>query len=622
MKKICFQMLICIFLVSCGGKGQEEEPYISNDYINVSPNVELLGDGQTVDLKISSNCSWTITKDAQWLTVSPMSGNGSLDVSISAGKNTSSETRSAVLVVKGGKAIERKVTVTQLKESSVEPEPDVVNENTMEDLYFHLRGAIGRRYMEAQELSSDEFTAICYNTSFYDEGVYARPSLHDYNPDDSTISWISNLIDGIDKANNIIGNTTNEDYIAMARAMRALFTFMLMDSWGDAPILAPSASDQIVAEVRQPRASVARWIESELKAIINSLPLESTGKYYGKPNRYMALALLAKLYINWPVYTCVSPESFEAAYATNEKINDCVSVCDEIIKSRRFELGPDAYRFKFSPDNTERVENGTIKDFIYAMPYHTTESPGMQYGRAFTNREYNLYYGERLSNSSGGYMVVTPEAAKNFKLEGDERNLCIIGLGDGTVYIYDKSTLLPTDQIYKDNKGNNLVFTKDIQLKTKDNTINVGDNYTTGCRSVKWFVWNGDYSNGRNQSNDVPIFRYADILLMKAEAITRGVSITNGQTAMSIFNEIRSYVKAPLIDHQPTLEEIYEERGREFFAENWRRNDMIRFGHFEDEFFPHYKDFPSANFDKTRRVFPIPQELLSKYPNWRQNNGY
>ena len=30
---------------------------------------------------------------------------------------------------------------------------------------------------------------------------------------------------------------------------------------------------------------------------------------------------------------------------------------------------------------------------------------------------------------------------------------------------------------------------------------------------------------------------------------------------------------------------------------------MIRFGHFEDEYFPHYHDFPTANFDKTRRIF-------------------
>lgn len=83
----------------------------------------------------------------------------------------------------------------------------------------------------------------------------------------------------------------------------------------------------------------------------------------------------------------------------------------------------------------------------------------------------------------------------------------------------------------------------------------------------------------------MPIFRYADILLTKAEALLRGgVSTVRPQdTAVSLFNEIRRYVHADEVTNV-TLDELYDERGREFFDENWRRNDMIRFGHFEDEF--------------------------------------
>jgi hypothetical protein len=116
----------------------------------------------------------------------------------------------------------------------------------------------------------------------------------------------------------------------------------------------------------------------------------------------------------------------------------------------------------------------------------------------------------------------------------------------------------------------------------------------------------------------VPIFRYADILMMKAEALTR-----QGQAgAKDLFNQIRAYAGAPQINGDPTLQDIYEERGREFFDENWRRNDMIRFGHFEDEFFPHYKKYDFANFDKRHRIFPIEQEMLDLNPGWEQNPGY
>jgi hypothetical protein len=127
-----------------------------------------------------------------------------------------------------------------------------------------------------------------------------------------------------------------------------------------------------------------------------------------------------------------------------------------------------------------------------------------------------------------------------------------------------------------------------------------------------------DYNNGRNQSNDVPIFRYADVLLMKAEALAR----TGQSGAKDLFNQIRAYAGAPQITAEPTLAEIYDERGREFFDENWRRNDMIRFGHFEDEFFPHYKKYDFANFDKRHRIFPVEQEMLDLNPGWEQNPGY
>ena len=108
------------------------------------------------------------------------------------------------------------------------------------------------------------------------------------------------------------------------------------------------------------------------------------------------------------------------------------------------------------------------------------------------------------------------------------------------------------DEIAVDKNGDPIVLTKEITLvKEGDIELGVGDDingYSQGYRSVKFFVIDDDFKNGRNQSNDLPIFRYADILLTKAEAIVRGGSATNGDTATSLFNQIRSYVTAPIID--------------------------------------------------------------------------
>ena len=202
---------------------------------------------------------------------------------------------------------------------------------------------------------------------------------------------------------------------------------------------------------------------------------------------------------------------------------------------------------------------------------------------------------------------MTPEFASLFDdpgIAGDRAKSIL----RGPVFVYNPKTYEPTSEPALNFKGEQIVLTKNITLDTpNDPQLGVGDDlegYNQGYRSVKFFVIDDDYKNGRDQSNDLPIFRYADILLTKAEALLRGgISTERPQdTPVSLFNEIRRYVHANEVT-SVDLKELYDERGREFFDENWRRNDMIRFGHFEDEYFPHYKTFPTANFDKTRRIF-------------------
>jgi hypothetical protein len=509
-------------------------------------------------------------------------------------------------------------TVDPSENSGVDPM--IVVEAKMADVYFHLAGTFGRRYMEAQCLASDEFTGLAFDGGYYDGGTYAHQALHCSSATDASLDWYSDLTAGITKANTILeelGDGASDQMKAPARAMRAYFTWILMDSFGDTPILESVPAEGVVV-ARSPRKEVAEWIEKELLDIIPSLTEDVTENTYGKPTKWMAEALLAKLYINWPVYTAESVDLYDAATAANPKLDACIEACDEIINSGKFNLGSVDYLHKFSYDNDWKIE-----DFIYVMPYDAINRAGFQYARPRTFKQLkgmvpNVYGStDAFTQSFGGNMVVTPEFVKLFSLEGDIRNLSILR---GDVYIRDPKTLRPTSEpfMYKDKQVH---FTDDITLAKQDNTIDVGNDDNAiqqGAHSIKWFITPGDYNNGRNQSNDLPLFRYADILLMKAEALTR-----IGQPgAKDLFNQIRTYAGAPTIAAEPTLNDIYEERGREFFDENWRRNDMIRFGHFEDEFFPHYKNFPDANFDKRHRIFPVEQEMLDLNPGWEQNPGY
>lgn len=110
--------IVTLLLMACGGgDGSGEEPFVSKDYINVAPNLQLLGDGQETELKITANCSWKISNPASWLTVTPSSGTNNETVRVSAGKNSTGEDRTAILTIQGGNAPTRSVVVSQSKGS-------------------------------------------------------------------------------------------------------------------------------------------------------------------------------------------------------------------------------------------------------------------------------------------------------------------------------------------------------------------------------------------------------------------------------------------------------------------------------------------------------------------------
>ena len=174
-------------------------------------------------------------------------------------------------------------------------DPMIMVEAKMSDVYFHLSGTLGRRYMEAQCLASDEFTSLAFDGGYYDSGTYAHQALHDSKATDASLDWYSEITSGITKANTILeelGSGASTQMTAPARAMRAYFTWMLMDSFGDAPILEKvPAEGEVVA--RSPRKEVAEWIESELTEIIPSLTEDVTANTYGRWQRLFWLSSIS-----------------------------------------------------------------------------------------------------------------------------------------------------------------------------------------------------------------------------------------------------------------------------------------------------------------------------------------
>jgi hypothetical protein len=117
------------------------------------------------------------------------------------------------------------------------PSSEIAIQAKMANIYYQMRDCFGRRYMEAMALSSDEETAVSYSGNWVDSYAYAHPSLHAYTYEDATIDWMNLLGEGTVKANEVINSGADVKYVAPARAMRAFFEFIMMDCWGDAPII-------------------------------------------------------------------------------------------------------------------------------------------------------------------------------------------------------------------------------------------------------------------------------------------------------------------------------------------------------------------------------------------------
>ncbi|MGB8703907.1 MAG: RagB/SusD family nutrient uptake outer membrane protein, partial [Gillisia sp.] len=151
-----------------------------------------------------------------------------------------------------------------------------------------------------------------------------------------------------------------------------------------------------------------------------------------------------------------------------------------------------------------------------------------------------------------------------------------------------------------DRVGNPLYFTRDFPGL-------LGNNEDTGIRPIKWHPENGAFTQ------HTVIFRYADAFLMKAEAIMNGGS--GDATPLEMVNQLRT-----LRDAEPltslSAQDLLDERGRELYMEYVRRDDMIRFGKFNEPY-----EFMDVT-DDYRSLFPIPATAIITNPNLVQNPGY
>jgi hypothetical protein len=276
-------------------------------------------------------------------------------------------------------------------------------------------------------------------------------------------------------------------------------------------------------------------------------------------------------------------------YDAGAHYNECIEACDKVI-AEGYSLAPD-YASLFNADNDKRTE-----EIIFPFVIDATNT--VTWGATTY-----LVCGAAGGNTDQ-YGIAS--AWGNFRLRGE-----FVALFDGFTTT-DKRYL-----IIKNDGGS--TFTGNI-----DNTSEgyFGKKFTNLTDAGE--VASNTATDGVN--TDYPVFRFADILLMKAEATVRnGGDIEVARNLIKQIHDRAFGTSTTIADWQLTLDEILKERTREMWWECTRRTDLVRFGTFVDNMNWKWKGgSPSgiAKVDAKYNYFPIPQNDIDANPNLKQSKGY
>lgn len=511
----------------------------------------------------------------------------------------------------------------QIPESEIYDSANSLYVNAVASLYNYIgahdegEGLQGtcRGIYDYNTLTTDEAIIPIRGGNWYDGGLWKNMYDHTWTATDTDLYNVwkylykvivlsTKSLETIDQHKSLLNDKQRDEYKAEVRAVRAMFYYYAMDMFGRIPVLESSA--QKTADIRQSnRSDVFKYIVKELQTVAPLLPNEHSnlqGNYYGRVTRPVAWFLLAKLALNAEVYTddnwtdSSRPDGktimFDVDGTQKNAWLTCIHYCN-LIASAGYSLESD-YTKNFAVHNENSNENIftiPLDKMLYLNEFHYIfRSRHYAHGGAYGGASENGTCATLHTMAVYGYNTSSPDARldMNFYTGKVEVDGSYVTLDDGTPLEYKP---LAVEQ--------NLTASPYIE--------------TAGARMKKYEVDRTAYSDGRMPDNDIVLYRYADVMLMKAEAKVR-----NGESGYEELNAVRNRVGMPSLP--ATLDNILNERLLELVWEGWRRQDMIRFGIYNKQYDIHTPS--EADKKGYTTVFPIPGKARELNPNLEQNPGY
>lgn len=487
--------------------------------------------------------------------------------------------------------------------------------------YGNWRGLMmgGNSFFRTNEISADELVIPSRPTGWVDGGIYRRMHEHTWTSQEGNTSdnW-NNAYGGITNCNRVIYQiesgqipvtTGKEATLAELRVLRASYYYSLCDIFGNVPIVDRFDVPVGFLPDQSTRKQVYDFI---IKEVTTALPLLSDNAdktTYGRfNNKWAAQSLLVRMYLNAKIY------------AGQEEPDKCIAACDAIIGSGKFGL-------ETNLKDVFKTENENSRETIFAIPFDEKYAFGfnlvMETLQPQNQRTYNV------ESACWGGTCAIPQFINSYDPQDTRLKETWI---QGPQLSASGEQLLGANRAFK---GKPLVLINSLPGVDSSEEVH-------GYRLGKY-----EFKQGIriNMSNDVPMFRYTDVLMAKAECLLRKGNAAAAAELVTLVRA-RSFRDSPAkatvtgadlmkgsgYEYGPARNDVVspkeggadipygrflDELGWEFAMEGRRRQDLIRFGVFTKKSWLSHK--PNGDY---RILLPLPQAEINKNPKLKQNPGY
>lgn len=574
--------------------------------------------------------------------------------------------------------------------------PDDGYYNSEQKLIYGLAGVYGvlnsealyGNYYSLQIANADD---LCYFNNY--NNSESRPDRYNHSAGTATIydTW-SKLYEGIKNANRYIEAVEKTEidpgklsvdiglYIAEARFLRAYYHFLLAQAWGDVPLrvkatTSPNPNDVQMAAT--PQEQVLKWCADEIEATIPDLyePIDNTPS---RVSQTVAQGILARVYLFMAGESVKQIDGLDkkemyrrAAYWANEVIASHKHDLNESYEEIFINMIRDQYDTQFHEsmweaeflgDRTSATDwtNGRIGDLIGLRSQSRTTNYSewaCNYSYGYYNGSYTLWQlyweNDRTADETASATVIDKRLTWNlpgYNYRGmNNQKISYKNKAGETVtrYLQQTQSMFKTPWVYNNNFAMPDIEGLDQTIENAFDPADLVYDPTVMCAVRNAGKWRRETVYEKQMSAkslyttiNFPILRYADVLLMYAEAINEYAGAPDDQAKEAI-REIRKRTgvktdESLLGDYRSFRDLVRNERGRELAFEGLRKWDLIRWGTFVEKMHNagtnqptenkyrnvSYTNYASANYANVtaRHIYlPIPTKELAVNHALRQN---